>query len=133
MSKEKAPAYKYPFASAVWDAQEAIIWSMVNTGSFAEWGQIVHSIMVALVNGDFEYAEQFPFILKTFHGPSKRLALSVTIKKEVLSIGRCALCGAGQRLTVDHVFPVSKGGTNDRSNLQCLCFSCNLKKSNKVL
>lgn len=46
---------------------------------------------------------------------------------------KCAYCGACCKKTyhVDHVVPLTLGGSNDRSNLQILCVSCNLKKSNK--
>jgi len=43
----------------------------------------------------------------------------------------CQICGAsgkGVRLEVDHIVPVSKGGTNDLANLQTLCFNCNRGK-----
>ena len=36
------------------------------------------------------------------------------------------------KLHIDHVFPSSKGGTSKYENLQFLCESCNLKKSNKL-
>lgn len=42
--------------------------------------------------------------------------------------GPCAMCGATSDLTWDHVVPRSKGGTNEWSNLQCLCRRCNSKK-----
>jgi 5-methylcytosine-specific restriction protein A len=35
---------------------------------------------------------------------------------------------AAERLTVDHVQPKAKGGTNDLSNLSVLCTSCNSAK-----
>lgn len=41
---------------------------------------------------------------------------------------RCKLEGKGH---VDHRIALSKGGTNDRRNLQILCNSCNSKKYNK--
>ena len=34
--------------------------------------------------------------------------------------------------TVDHILDLSKGGSNDISNLRVLCFECNNDKSNKV-
>lgn len=40
----------------------------------------------------------------------------------------CACCGKSKKLTVDHVIPVSMGGTSDILNLQPLCGSCNSKK-----
>jgi len=49
-------------------------------------------------------------------------------RKEVLAIGRCLVCGTDRKLTVDHVWPLSKGGSNHRRNLQCLCQSCNSRK-----
>ena len=36
----------------------------------------------------------------------------------------------GAMLTFDHIVPKSLGGTNEESNGQCLCFSCNKKKGN---
>lgn len=33
-------------------------------------------------------------------------------------------------LTVDHIIPKSKGGTNDLENLQPMCAKCNFKKGN---
>ena len=50
---------------------------------------------------------------------------------------RCQACGArahdGAKLHVDHIHPLSKGGTNDISNLQCLCQACNLGKADRLM
>ena len=43
---------------------------------------------------------------------------------------RCRHCGSGpfSDLTIDHVFPRSRGGSDEAENLQTLCRSCNSKK-----
>ena len=45
---------------------------------------------------------------------------------------RCVLCQDYKNLVIDHILPLSKGGSDDISNLQTLCWSCNSIKSNKV-
>ncbi len=47
----------------------------------------------------------------------------------------CQTCGATGKtveLTVDHIVPVIAGGTNDESNLQTLCRSCNSRKGARI-
>lgn len=41
---------------------------------------------------------------------------------------RCVECGTFRDLSVDHIFPVSKGGTNEFENLRTLCKPCNSRK-----
>ena len=48
--------------------------------------------------------------------------------------GRCAYCRQrlkGRARHLDHIIALSRGGTNDRRNLQILCPPCNLAKSAK--
>lgn len=48
--------------------------------------------------------------------------------------GRCAYCriGLDDAFHVDHITPLSKGGSNYRQNLQVLCMTCNLRKRAKL-
>ena len=48
---------------------------------------------------------------------------------------KCGHCGAGldtSTMTVEHIFPVSKGGTDDEFNLVALCKACNYNKGSWV-
>jgi 5-methylcytosine-specific restriction endonuclease McrA len=41
---------------------------------------------------------------------------------------RCALCGVGGKMTIDHIVPMSRGGRHEASNIQFLCLPCNSAK-----
>lgn len=82
-----------------------------------------------------ETLEQKPVISRT---------ISPQLRNEILERNgfTCQLCGAGPgdadpfnpnrkvRLHVDHVKPISQGGTDDRTNLRVLCSACNQGRSN---
>jgi 5-methylcytosine-specific restriction endonuclease McrA len=60
-------------------------------------------------------------------------------KKRILSSrdggARCRYCGVRKklrRLTVDHVVPRSRGGTNSLTNLVLACEPCNRAKGDQI-
>ena len=59
--------------------------------------------------------------------------LSKNIIKELFTSqnGKCAVCGVDitDSRHVDHILPIAKGGLNIDINVQLLCPSCNIKKS----
>lgn len=59
----------------------------------------------------------------------------LVLKKEMLKLvtSPCCLCGAKGNIHIDHIIPLSRGGRHAIGNLQPLCASCNLSKSNKFL
>lgn len=44
----------------------------------------------------------------------------------------CVYCGTGENITIEHLVPVSRGGTNASDNLAPACHSCNSGKRNKT-
>ncbi len=69
--------------------------------------------------------------------PVKRKAWLATVLDDMLKAqgSKCAICetyiDAGS-FEVDHVIPYSRGGGNERTNLQLLCMPCNRKKGSSV-
>lgn len=65
------------------------------------------------------------------HINHKRLPISKNLKLYIFSRDKtCMSCKSSRDLTIDHIIPVSMGGSNDHSNLQLLCRMCNSNKSN---
>lgn len=68
----------------------------------------------------------------------ERVWFSRDVKEDILrkSDGVCAHCGCqvvvGDNFTVEHVVPISKGGTNDLVNIVALCRTCNVTKGDGI-
>lgn len=68
----------------------------------------------------------------------RRVSPSTRVKVFERDNYTCQMCGRshhhdGVKLEVDHKIPVSRGGSDNISNLQTLCFECNRGKSDKIL
>ncbi len=44
----------------------------------------------------------------------------------------CQHCGTTERLSLDHIYPKSLGGSDEIDNLQTLCVSCNSRKGTSI-
>ena len=67
----------------------------------------------------------------------KRRSFSNSERAEILKKTgkRCAHCGCRltpETMTVEHIFPIVKGGTHDEFNLTALCETCNFAKSDGI-
>lgn len=66
--------------------------------------------------------------------PEYRLPIPPAVRFAVYSRDgwRCVHCGSTKRLTLDHIYPWSRGGPDTEDNLQTLCRSCNSRKGARV-
>lgn len=62
----------------------------------------------------------------------RRVTDSVRLRVFMRDGFQCKHCNTNNDLTIDHIHPVSKGGSSDDENLQTLCMSCNRVKGASV-
>jgi len=84
---------------------------------------------LAIKTGRKSYAH----LRKPVKSRTYRKGLSLGLRYKVLKRDnfRCVLCGLGTQetiLTIDHIIPVLRGGTNEIRNLRVLCRDCNTGK-----
>ena len=66
-----------------------------------------------------------------------RINIPLEVRKYVFERDsyQCQSCGKTQletQLTIDHIIPLARGGQNDISNLQTLCYPCNHQKKHNL-
>jgi hypothetical protein len=64
---------------------------------------------------------------------SRRISDETRAMVMVRDGGRCRRCRRATNLEIDHVVPVSKGGSSEECNLQILCRRCSRRKSKKLI
>lgn len=66
--------------------------------------------------------------------PEARSPIPTRVRRDVYfrDWHRCVTCGSGEELTLDHIIPWSKNGSDDLGNLQTMCRSCNSRKGARV-
>lgn len=50
--------------------------------------------------------------------------------RKVMAADKCFYCNGRDKLGLDHVVPLARGGPNELTNLVCCCLSCNISKRN---
>lgn len=66
--------------------------------------------------------------------PSQRRTIPLAIRAAVMERDgyACVFCGETDVLTLDHIWPYSKGGRDTVDNLRVLCRSCNSAKGDRT-
>lgn len=67
-------------------------------------------------------------------GPSARQRISPEVRNFVLTRdgNRCVNCDSAHELQLDHMIPVSLGGSSEPENLEVLCGPCNRRKGGSL-
>lgn len=103
--------------------------------SVRKWNQLRAFLMSS---GEIKVSDGHILIsmVERFTALEGRTSLPASIRLAVFERDgwRCAYCDTHTGpFHVDHIFPVSKGGTDDMENLTCSCMSCNLSKGAKTV
>ncbi len=86
---------------------------------------------------DIEWSSIIPLDYEKKENKKQRSSLPPALRYKIIKRDRqtCTSCGARApdvELEVDHIIPVSKGGTDEEDNLTTKCIPCNRGKSDKV-
>jgi 5-methylcytosine-specific restriction endonuclease McrA len=76
--------------------------------------------------------------VKKFHSQRRRSDFSKNYDRFMLALiqrdgYKCAICGTIENLSIDHIIPLSKGGSDEIENLRILCRTHNSEKGDKII
>jgi hypothetical protein len=114
-----------------WDQEVVKGWLSI----LVEWGEIT---IEPLGRNSYDVEGTFDVIViqnrrrfKRWH-PRPNFTAAMRVAVYARDNGLCLHCGATENLSIDHIYPWSKGGLHEMDNFQTLCRSCNSKKGARV-
>lgn len=97
-------------------------------------GRTVFKFQLEMIEDDetaVSTGETQPTVLELEHNRLIPTAVKIQVWKR--DKGCCVKCGSNTNLHYDHIIPFSRGGSSSMpENIQLLCASCNLKKSDHI-
>ena len=99
--------------AAVHELYQGGLWALTDTGY-----RIADLLGCELVDGTLEQA-------RDEWNRMRATLMPVILRRDNHT---CQYCGAQDDLTIDHITPLARGGTNVLDNLQAACRSCNSAK-----
>lgn len=75
----------------------------------------------------YQSSEDYLYNLETSSPQEARRLWKNSIKEKWEH--KCAYCNSKENITLDHIIPQSKGGTDHLTNVICACHKCNQNKS----
>lgn len=96
-----------------------------NNFGFAVCNEAIKTIMYLIENYRYRKSD-YKSRRKQFQAMRNKVFVLLFSKQK-----SCLHCASTKMLSVDHIKPLIKGGSNHISNLQILCRSCNSKKGGK--
>jgi len=121
-----------------------VIGRIISMSHFFNKGIVLQSESGSIIKiffEDIELESIFPLEFAKKENKNKdkesRDPISPKLRWEVLKRDKyvcqyCGACGPNVELEVDHVIPVSRGGTDDIDNLKTACFKCNRGKGGSI-
>lgn len=103
--------------------------------SLAEWLSVRATVARFFSITDARWRLREDWLQVTPQLGTKRPAISAAKRASVLATSnyRCGYCGtADGPFDLDHVIPVSQGGSNDEENLIAACWRCNRSKGGRT-
>lgn len=114
--------------------------SLLETKDMNKTELIIHVLNLKMENKELKkdrnrFKSRVNFLEANFKNFRNKIPVSKKTKKSILRRDgyKCLCCGSREYLTVDHIIPRSKGGLNNKNNLQTLCFNCNQSKGTKII
>jgi 5-methylcytosine-specific restriction endonuclease McrA len=99
-----------------------------------EKAEVVESSAAAFHTGHAVYPLPHVIRLRDYVRVPRRSSMRIT-RRAIFARDRhrCQYCGSDRHLTIDHVVPRSKGGTDTWDNVVTSCAPCNRKKGDRLL